>query len=94
MPREGNEPKYVISIAARILGCEIHTLRYCYLEGTAIAGSTTYFVEPRAGHRCLVRQVLEYQEINGLAMAVFQRCLLYTSPSPRDRTRSRMPSSA
>ena len=24
----------------------------------------------------------------------FRRCLLYTSPSPRDRTRSRMPSSA
>ena len=24
----------------------------------------------------------------------FQHCLLYTSPSPRDRTRSRMPSSA
>ena len=24
----------------------------------------------------------------------YQRCLLYTSPSPRDRTRSRMPSSA
>ena len=27
-------------------------------------------------------------------MAVFGICLLYTSPSPRDRTRSRMPSSA
>ena len=26
--------------------------------------------------------------------AAAQRCLLYTSPSPRDRTRSRMPSSA
>ena len=24
----------------------------------------------------------------------FKTCLLYTSPSPRDRTRSRMPSSA
>ena len=24
----------------------------------------------------------------------FESCLLYTSPSPRDRTRSRMPSSA
>ena len=24
----------------------------------------------------------------------FRACLLYTSPSPRDRTRSRMPSSA
>ena len=26
--------------------------------------------------------------------AAVSRCLLYTSPSPRDRTRSRMPSSA
>ena len=30
--------------------------------------------------------------INYLAQKI--RCLLYTSPSPRDRTRSRMPSSA
>ena len=29
---------------------------------------------------------------NGIYL--FQDCLLYTSPSPRDRTRSRMPSSA
>ena len=28
------------------------------------------------------------------AMLVCNTCLLYTSPSPRDRTRSRMPSSA
>ena len=27
-------------------------------------------------------------------MVKHMRCLLYTSPSPRDRTRSRMPSSA
>ena len=31
--------------------------------------------------------------IAGLAV-LYKRCLLYTSPSPRDRTRSRMPSSA
>ena len=30
----------------------------------------------------------------GLFADVTMRCLLYTSPSPRDRTRSRMPSSA
>ena len=30
----------------------------------------------------------------GLLLVVFMLCLLYTSPSPRDRTRSRMPSSA
>ena len=29
-----------------------------------------------------------------LSHKLFQVCLLYTSPSPRDRTRSRMPSSA
>ena len=28
------------------------------------------------------------------ATVIVQGCLLYTSPSPRDRTRSRMPSSA
>ena len=27
-------------------------------------------------------------------VAVFRTCLLYTSPSPRDRQKSRMPSSA
>ena len=35
-----------------------------------------------------IRVVSEILESNG------SRCLLYTSPSPRDRTRSRMPSSA
>ena len=28
------------------------------------------------------------------AEGIYEACLLYTSPSPRDRTRSRMPSSA
>ena len=32
----------------------------------------------------------EFEEIKKISMD----CLLYTSPSPRDRTRSRMPSSA
>ena len=30
----------------------------------------------------------------GIVVAGLRDCLLYTSPSPRDRTRSRMPSSA
>ena len=32
--------------------------------------------------------------IGGTRIAYVKICLLYTSPSPRDRTRSRMPSSA
>ena len=41
--------------------------------------------------------LLEIPLVLGIAGAVFVpvwACLLYTSPSPRDRTRSRMPSSA
>ena len=43
----------------------------------------------------------QYETANGILKAIFkinphhsESCLLYTSPSPRDRTRSRMPSSA
>ncbi|WP_460366165.1 hypothetical protein [Staphylococcus aureus] len=38
------------------------------------------------------RQVQEAQQL--LASAISRGCLLYTSPSPRDTERSRMPSSA
>ena len=33
-------------------------------------------------------------QIPNEVMTSYKACLLYTSPSPRDRTRSRMPSSA
>ena len=36
-------------------------------------------------HECSLQSPLDAQQ---------EACLLYTSPSPRDRTRSRMPSSA
>ena len=38
--------------------------------------------------------VLQYELGNDIDDALRRICLLYTSPSPRDRTRSRMPSSA
>ena len=37
---------------------------------------------------------LDSEQVGALAEETNQTCLLYTSPSPRDRTRSRMPSSA
>ena len=36
--------------------------------------------------------LIRHMILNSLRM--YRTCLLYTSPSPRDRTRSRMPSSA
>ena len=41
-----------------------------------------------------IHKVPLYKFIDGGEFYEFQNCLLYTSPSPRDRTRSRMPSSA
>ena len=41
----------------------------------------------------LIVQIVQYKSSN-LSLDNMQICLLYTSPSPRDRTRSRMPSSA
>ena len=43
-----------------------------------------------------LRLTRELQEATAatVAAAAAAACLLYTSPSPRDRTRSRMPSSA
>ena len=61
-------------------------------EGDTIlldGGSTTYELA-----RLIVGRSLQVIT-NSLPVAnLFMGCLLYTSPSPRDRTRSRMPSSA
>ena len=46
------------------------------------------FIELGPGHGALTNQ------INRENVHIIGICLLYTSPSPRDRTRSRMPSSA
>ena len=39
-------------------------------------------------------EVPDAEDLLGFYDELYEACLLYTSPSPRDRTRSRMPSSA
>ena len=46
---------------------------------------------PRGG-KSLVKKVQDLSSVP--VIGHLEGCLLYTSPSPRDRTRSRMPSSA
>ena len=53
-----------------------------------MTGSGVFFENPE---EVFLAQLDKDAEIR---QGIYQRCLLYTSPSPRDRTRSRMPSSA
>ena len=46
-----------------------------------------------AGDGVIASATYDFFERNALTYVPYS-CLLYTSPSPRDRTRSRMPSSA
>ena len=48
---------------------------------------------PQCGFSSRVAGILNFLQVNFKDVNVLD-CLLYTSPSPRDRTRSRMPSSA
>ena len=61
--------------------------------GALLFAAVLFHFERRAG-----RNYLRFWIWSWLAFAVYTTgsttCLLYTSPSPRDRTRSRMPSSA
>ena len=55
------------------------------------------FADVTAGGSYLVKPFKNDDHLNGIStldLVMIQSCLLYTSPSPRDRTRSRMPSSA
>ena len=63
------------------------------------------FIQPKLdGVRCLFtakgafsranNQFMNVEHIEQDLKPVFDSCLLYTSPSPRDRQKSRMPSSA
>jgi hypothetical protein len=48
-------------------------LVYAYLEGTPIAGKSTFTIESLGPGRCRFTQILEYQEVNGISLATFQR---------------------
>ena len=74
---------------------EPHTWSICPEPGQDVPWTG----RPRASLSGFARpELTQKQDANGHTVLSTQRlsvgCLLYTSPSPRDRTRSRMPSSA
>ena len=63
-------------------------LSACHKAGVKmVIGTTGFSVEEKALLKAAAKDI-------AIVFAPNMSCLLYTSPSPRDRTRSRMPSSA
>ena len=81
----------------RIIGIDLGTTNSCV---SIMEGNTTRVIENSEGART-TPSIVAYQEDGEILVgasakrqAVTNPCLLYTSPSPRDRQKSRMPSSA
>ena len=72
------------AVAARDGECSNHATNYNTFFGQ------TNWLRLITNGECLVDSVVNVYDLNGNLLA----CLLYTSPSPRDATLSRMPSSA
>ena len=71
-----------------LLSCELRSITVS-LQGTVKSKS-----DPSELVDILPSDQTPPMELAELAERTASACLLYTSPSPRDRTRSRMPSSA
>ena len=76
-------------IAVIDIGTNSMRLMLCKIEGNFIANKEKEIMITRIG-----KDVSKTGMITEKSFARNIDCLLYTSPSPRDRTRSRMPSSA
>ena len=87
----GLEKRYGETLAVRGINLSLPENTYCCLLGPSGCGKTS-LLRMIAGHEDITsgKVFLDNQDISNEPPA----CLLYTSPSPRDRTRSRMPSSA
>ena len=62
--------------------------------GTSVGDLLRRYWYPIAAVSELARHPTKFIKILGEELVLFKDCLLYTSPSPRDRQKSRMPSSA
>ena len=73
--------------------CSPHVLRHTFATHLLNRGAELAAVKDLLGHASLSSTQM-YTQHTTAKLKEFHNCLLYTSPSPRDRQKSRMPSSA
>ena len=92
------EETYTIGDVAAQFGLTVRTLRYWDQIGLVVPSYRDWqdFRQYTESDMQRIHDVLTYRAV-GLKLQAIRElldCLLYTSPSPRDRQKSRMPSSA
>ena len=75
-------------------GMDIGTAKPSAAERAEVPYHLVDLVDPSQEYTVTLFQTAARAALEGIAGRDGKACLLYTSPSPRDRTRSRMPSSA
>ena len=63
-------------------------------SGRKVRANVRKLAERKTAHNVCIRELLQEIDAHGKADRHMKPCLLYTSPSPRDLSTSRMPSSA
>ena len=86
------KPSKEIYKKAYSLMCTARAMSDIYEENKEI--TSKYVHATSKGHEAIQLAVGLQLTKNDWTAPYYRDCLLYTSPSPRDRTRSRMPSSA
>ena len=87
------------SVASKVPDFVDASKRHAPVIAPAMPGALTLFEEPVPLEAFGVREALDRELVvntyrHSSTILYLKRCLLYTSPSPRDLTTSRMPSSA
>ena len=85
-----NKLRRTLKSGGHVFGCMLSQMASTRFE-QVLSGSTLDYAIIDSEHGS--RDRTEIQQLTGMLRQA-DICLLYTSPSPRDRTRSRMPSSA
>jgi len=88
-----NHPKWILFGCIVVLAFALIMTTGCAKQEEAQEGETQSTDQEEKAKVELPAAVAKAIEDN-VPKAQIENCLLYTSPSPRDRTRSRMPSSA
>ncbi len=77
MPQETSDPKYVISIAARILGCEVHNLRYYerlgLIQPYRSEGNIRYYSEADIARLRHIKALMDDMGVNMAGVEIIMR---------------------